>query len=71
LGVSVGGLAVGPTEGHDISHLGSGCEFDWRKARKLDRELIEQAPQVLGTQVGVAQDAGEGAATEFSVQGND
>ena len=33
--------------------------------------LVEQAPQLVGAQVGVAQNAGEGAATEFPMQGND
>jgi hypothetical protein len=33
--------------------------------------LIEQAPQIIGTEVGIAQYSGEGAATEFPMQRDD
>lgn len=32
---------------------------------------IEQMPEIIGAEIGVAQDAGKGAATEFSVQRDD
>jgi hypothetical protein len=38
---------------------------------RLSGLLVEQAPQVVGGEVGIAEDAGEGAATEFPVQRDD
>lgn len=32
--------------------------------------LRKESPQVVGAEVGIAKDAGEGAATEFPVQGD-
>ncbi len=37
----------------------------------LQLGLVEQAPQILGAEVSIAQDAGEGSAAEFPVQRND
>lgn len=36
-----------------------------------ERLLVEQASKVVGAEVGIAPDAGEGAATEFAVQRDD
>jgi hypothetical protein len=30
-------------------------------------ELVEQPPEILGAEIGIAEDAGESAATEFPV----
>jgi hypothetical protein len=39
------------------------------RAVEIGQRLIEQQPQVISAEVGIALDAGESAATEFPVQG--
>ena len=35
------------------------------------RLLVEQTSKIIGAEVGIAQDAGEGAPADLPVQGND
>ncbi len=62
-------VAQGPEIKAPPPPLHSGPTSPPRLAVGADQKLLVQAPQLIGAEVGIAQDAGEGAATDFYAAG--